>query len=281
MLCGCRLRAGDTAIRIGVTLDIHMPHIREMFDLSGRVALVTGGSRGLGREMAEGLAEAGAALMLVARREQWLTPTVTEMKAAGYQCEGMLCDVANPKEVEAVVERTLEVFGGLDILVNNAGVSWGAPIEEMPLEKWRTVLDINLTGAFLFAQQAGRVMLARGGGSIINVASVAGLQGMAEYGPSTVGYVASKGGLIAMTRELAARWGRHGIRANAIAPGYFPSRMTEKVLPLIQQKIEENTPLGRVGRVGELKAVVVFLASAASSYITGQTIVVDGGASIV
>ena len=141
-----------------------MPHIREMFDLSGRVALVTGGSRGLGREMAEGLAGAGAALMLVARREQWLTPTVTEMKAAGYQCEGMLCDVANPKEVEAVVERTLEVFGGLDILVNNAGVSWGAPIEEMPLEKWRTVLDINLTGAFLFAQQAGRVMLARGGG---------------------------------------------------------------------------------------------------------------------
>ncbi len=258
-----------------------MPHVRNLFDLSGRVALVTGGSRGLGREMAEGLAEAGASLMLVARREQWLTPAVAEMKAAGFACEGMLCDVSRPQEVDAVVERTLEVFGGLDILVNNAGVTWGAPIEEMPLEKWQLVIDVNLTGAFLFAQRAGRVMLARAGGSIINVASVAGLQGMEEGVPSTIGYVASKGGLIAMTRELAARWGRRRIRVNCIAPGFFPSRMTEKVLPLVQARYEEHTPLGRVGREGEMKGVAVFLASAASSHITGQTIVVDGGASIV
>ncbi len=258
-----------------------MPNIRKLFDLSGRVALVTGGSRGLGREIAEGLAEAGASLMLAARREQWLTPTVAEMKAAGYVCEGMVCDVTNPEQVDAVVQRTLELFGGIDVLVNNAGVTWGAPIEEMPLEKWQTVLNVNLTGAFLFSQRAGRVMLARNGGAIINVASVAGLKGMAEYGPSTIGYVASKGGLIAMTRELAARWGRRGIRVNAIAPGYFPSRMTEKLLPQIQDRVEERTPMGRIGREGELKGVAVFLASAASSFITGQTIVVDGGASIV
>ena len=258
-----------------------MAHIRDLFDLSGRVALVTGGSRGLGREMAEGLAEAGASLMLVARREQWLTPAVAEMKTAGFHCEGMVCDVSKPDQVDAVVARTLELFDGIYILVNNAGVTWGAPVEDMPFEKWQAVLDVNLTGAFLFSQRVGRVMLARGGGSIINVASVAGLKGMAEYGPSTVGYVASKGGLIAMTRELAARWGRRGIRVNAIAPGYFPSRMTERVLAQIQDRVEERTPLGRVGRAGELKGVAVFLASPASTFITGQTIVVDGGASIV
>jgi gluconate 5-dehydrogenase len=258
-----------------------MAHLRTLFDLSGKVAIVTGGSRGLGREMAEGLAEAGASLMLVARREQWLGPAVSEMRAAGFACEGMLCDVTIPAEVDAVVERTLEVFGGIDILVNNAGVSWGAPIEEMPLEKWRSVIETNLTGAFLFSQRAGRVMLARGGGVILNIASVAGLKGMSDEVPSTIGYVASKGGLIAMTRELAARWGRRGIRVNCIAPGFFPSRMSEKVLPLVQKRYEEQTPLGRIGREGELKGVAVFLASAASSYITGQTIVVDGGASIV
>jgi NAD(P)-dependent dehydrogenase (short-subunit alcohol dehydrogenase family) len=258
-----------------------MPHIRTLFDLSGQVAVVTGGSRGLGREIAEGLAEAGAALMLVARREQWLSPTVTEMKAAGFACEGMICDVTDPDQVEAVVQRTLEVYGGVHILVNNAGVSWGAPIEDMPLDKWHLVVETNLTGAFLFSQRAGRSMLARGGGSIINVASVAGLKGMHESAPSTVGYVASKGGLIAMTREFAARWGRRGVRANCIAPGYFPSRMTEKVLPMVQARVEEQIPLGRIGREGELKGVAVFLASQASSHITGQTIVVDGGASIV
>lgn len=258
-----------------------MAHVRDLFDLKGRVALVTGGSRGLGREMAQGLAEAGASIMVVARREQWLTPAVAELNAAGFHCEGMLCDVTNPEQVDAVVARTLEVLGGIDILVNNAGVTWGAPAEEMPLDKWQMVLDVNLTGAFLFSQRAGRVMLARSGGSIINIASVAGLRGMSAFSPSTVGYVASKGGLIAMTRELAARWGGRGVRANAIAPGFFPSRMTERLLEHIQDRVEQHTPLGRIGREGELKGVAVFLASAASAFITGQTIVVDGGASIV
>lgn len=242
---------------------------------------MTGGSRGLGLEMAHGLGEAGASVMLVARREQWLTPAVGELKAAGIPCEGLLCDVADPGQIQAAVDRTLEAFGGLHILVNNAGVTWGAPAEEMPLDKWRMVLDTNLTGAFLFAQSAGRVMIARGGGSIINVSSVAGIKGTSEMGPSIAGYSASKGGLNALTRELAARWGRHGIRVNAIAPGFFPSRMSERVLAQIQTQYEARLPLGRVGRPGELKAVAVFLASAASSYITGQVLVVDGGATIV
>jgi NAD(P)-dependent dehydrogenase (short-subunit alcohol dehydrogenase family) len=150
----------------------------------------------------------------------------------------------------------------------------------MPLDKWRSVLDVNLTGAFLFAQAAGREMIARGGGSIVNVASIAGLQAMAEVVPAA-GYVASKGGLLALTRELAAQWARHGIRVNAIAPGFFPSRMTEKVLDRAQAAIETRIPMGRVGRPGELKGAAVFLASDASSYITGQTIVVDGGATVV
>jgi NAD(P)-dependent dehydrogenase (short-subunit alcohol dehydrogenase family) len=255
--------------------------LKEMFDLSGKVAVVTGGSRGLGKEMAEGLAEAGASLLLLARREQWLTPTMEEFRSRGFGCEGSLCDVSNPDEVQSAVNRAVEVFGQIDILVNNAGVTWGQPAEEHSLDKWKTVIDIDLTGAFLFCQSAGREMLKRGGGSIINVASVAGLVGTMENGQHIAAYVAAKGGLIALTRELAAKWARRGVRVNAIAPGFFPSRMTERVLEAAQPYIESGVPMGRVGREGELKGVAVFLASEASSYITGQTIVVDGGSTIV
>ncbi|HLF83693.1 MAG TPA: SDR family oxidoreductase [Blastocatellia bacterium] len=257
-----------------------MPTLKELFDLSGKVALVTGGSRGLGKEMAEGLAEAGASLMLLARREQWLTPTVEEFRGRGFRCEGALCDVSNPDDVQASVDRTIETYGQIDILVNNAGVTWGQPIEEHSLEKWNMVLQINLTGAFLFSQRAGREMLKRRSGNIINVASIAGLVGSMESGQHIVGYVAAKGGLIAMTREFAAKWARRGIRVNAIAPGFFPSRMTEKVLAVSQPQMEAAIPMGRVGAEGELKGVAVFLAAPASGYITGHTIVVDGGGTI-
>lgn len=257
-----------------------MSTLKELFDLSGKVALVTGGSRGLGREMAEGLAEAGASLMLLARREQWLTPTVDEFRARGFKCEGTICDVSNPKDVQEAVDKTIQAYGKIDILLNNAGITWGAPAEDMPLDKWNLVLEVNLTGAFLFSQRAGREMLKRKSGSIINVASVAGLRGSTESGQHIIGYVAAKGGLIAMTRELAAKWARRGIRVNAIAPGFFPSRMTEKVLEAAQEQIEASVPMGRVGREGELKGVAVFLASEASGYITGHTVVVDGGGTI-
>ena len=257
-----------------------MVHIKELFDLSGRVAIVTGGSRGLGKEMAEGLAEAGASLMLCARRDEWLTPTVAEMRDHGFQTDGMLCDVSNPEQVKAVVERTIEIYGKLDILVNNAGVSWGERPETMPFDKWRKVLDINLTGAFLFSQAAGREMLKREGGCIINVSSVSGLQSSAD-GPYYAGYSASKAGLFGLTRELAASWGRQGIRVNAIAPGFFHSRLADASIEYAEPRIKARNPIPRVGAAGELKGVAVFLASDASSYITGQTIVVDGGRTIV
>lgn len=259
-----------------------MAELKQLFDLSGKVALVTGGSRGLGLEMAEGLAEAGASLMLLARREQWLAPAVESLKKRGFNCEGAVCDVSNPDVAPAAVKRTINAFGKLDILVNNAGVSWGQPAEEMPLNKWQMVIDIDLTAAFLFSQAAGREMIARRAGCIINIASVAGLIGSRpESGQHMAAYVAAKGGLIALTRELAAKWASHNIRVNAIAPGYFLSRLTEKVLEQNESRIAAFTPMGRIGRPGELKGVAVFLAADASSYITGQTIVVDGGMTAV
>lgn len=255
-------------------------HVRDLFDLSGRAAIVTGGSRGLGKEMAEGLAEAGASLMLCARREEWLAPTLEEFRGRGFRVEGMTCDVARAEQVRQVVGRTLEVFGKVDILVNNAGVSWGERPERMPLDKWQKVLDVNLTGAFLFAQAAGGEMLKRNYGRIINVSSVSGLQSSAT-GPYYVGYAASKAGLFGLTRELAASWGREGIRVNAIAPGFFHSRLADAVIEQAEESIRARSPIPRVGEAGELKGVAVFLASDASNYITGQTIVVDGGRTIV
>ena len=258
-----------------------MTDVKALFDLSGRVALVTGGSRGLGQEMAEGLGEAGASLMIVARREQWLVPTLEELKAKGFPCEGMICDVSNPEEVQSAVNKTLQTYGQIDILVNNAGVTWGAPAEEMPLDKWRMVIDINLTGVFLFSQEAGRAMIKRKYGRIINVSSVSGIIASLPDGTHTSAYVAAKGGLIALTRELAAKWAQYGIRVNAIAPGFFPSRMTDKILEKQREQMEQTIPMARVGQAGELKGVAVFLAAPASDYITGQTIVVDGGMTIV
>jgi len=256
-----------------------VPHINELFDLTGRVAIVTGGSRGLGQEMAEGLAEAGAKLLLCARREEWLTPTVAEMRQRGFAAEGALCDVSKPADVQAVVDKCVMTFGRVDILINNAGLSWGEAPETMPLDKWHKVIEANLTGAFLFAQAAGRVMLAQQYGRIINIASVAGLHGSVN-GPHYAGYAASKAGLMGLTRELAASWGRQGIRVNAIAPGFFHSRLADAAIPLAEPGIKAYSPIPRIGAAGELKGVAVFLASDASNYITGQTIVVDGGRTI-
>jgi gluconate 5-dehydrogenase len=256
-----------------------IPTIRELFDLTGRVAIVTGGSRGLGREMAEGLAEAGASLMLCARRAEWLTPTVNEMRARGFTVEGVLCDVSKAPAVQSVVDQTLTTYGKVDILINNAGVTWGEEPEAMPLDKWQRVIEANLTGAFLFSQAAGREMLKRQSGRIINIASIAGLHASVN-GPHYAGYAASKAGLMGLTRELAATWGRKGIRVNAIAPGFFHSRLADAAIEKVEPHIKATSPLPRVGAAGELKGVAVFLASDASNYITGQTIIVDGGRTI-
>lgn len=253
--------------------------ISELFALKGRTAIVTGGSRGIGLEMAEGLAEAGASLMLCARRDEWLTPTVADMRARGIRVEGMLCDVSKPVDVQAVVDKTVSAFGTVDILLNNAGVTWAADPETLPVDKWQKVIDINLTGAFLFAQAAGRVMLQREYGRIINIASIAGIHS-SVHGPHFAPYAASKAGLMGLTRELAATWGRKNIRVNAIAPGYFHSRLADGAIERTEHLIKASSPIPRVGAEGELKGVCVFLAADASNYITGQTIIVDGGRTI-
>ena len=254
-------------------------NIQELFDLSGRAAIITGGSRGLGKEMAEALAEAGASVMLCARRAEWLDDTVNEFSARGFNVRGRTCDVSKQSDVQKLVADTMSEFGPLDVLVNNAGVSWGAMPEDMPLEKWQQVLDVNLTGCFLMAQAAGREMLKQSAGSIINITSIAGLRSDAN-GPFYAGYVASKAGLIGLTRELAASWGRRGIRVNAVAPGFFHSRLADAVIDIYEGSVQESNPIPRIGREGELKGVIVFLASDASSYVTGQTIAVDGGTTV-
>ncbi len=216
--------------------------------------------------------------MLCARREAWLTESLSDMRAAGITVEGMLCDVAIPDQVQQVVDRTIETYGGVDILVNNAGVSWGERPEVMSLDKWRQVMDANLTGAFLFAQAAGRDMLTRQKGCIINIGSIAATMSMVN-GPHYAAYAASKAGLLGLTHELAASWGRQGIRVNTISPGFFPSRLADPVIKLVEPDIKARSPIPRVGAPGELKGVAVFLASDAASYITGQEITVDGGLS--
>ena len=255
-----------------------MPTLNDLFTLEGRVAIVTGGSRGLGQEMAEGLAEAGASLMLCARRDEWLTPAVAAMRARGFTVDGMLCDVAKPSDVQAVVERTIAIYGKMDILVNNAGVTWAAEPEDLPLDKWQKVVDVNLTGAFLFSQAAGRDMLTRQWGRIINTASIAGMHG-SVHGPHYAAYAATKAGLIGLTRELAVSWARRGIRVNAIAPGVFPTSLNRPIIEGTERGAAflRNTPMERFGSPEELAGAAIYLASPAARYVTGEILVVDGG----
>jgi gluconate 5-dehydrogenase len=253
--------------------------VRELFDLSRKTAIVTGGGTGIGRQMAEGLAEAGANLVLCARKAERCEQAAAELEQLGVRALGLGCDVRDPQQIEAVVRRTVDELGGVDVLVNNAGTVWGAAPEDMPLEGWQKVVDVNLTGVFLFAQAAGRVMIERGGGSIVNIASVSGMHGAPAEVVNTVVYHATKGGVIAFTRDLAWKWARHGIRVNSIAPGWFPSDMSKFVLDRQGDDLARRIPLGRFGGPEDLKGAVVFLASPASAYVTGHTLVVDGGQS--
>jgi NAD(P)-dependent dehydrogenase (short-subunit alcohol dehydrogenase family) len=250
-----------------------------LFDLSGKTAIVTGGGKGIGRQMAEGLAEAGANLVLCARQAERCEQAAAELAELGVRTLGLGCDVRDPDQVQAVVARTVADFGGVDILVNNAGVVWGATPEDMPLEGWQKVVDVNLTGVFLFSQAAGRVMIDGDGGAIVNIASVAGLHGAPPEIVNTVVYHATKGGVIAFTRDLAWKWAPHGIRVNAIAPGWFPSDMANFVLEHAGDELVRRVALRRFGGPEDLKGPVVFLASNAAAYVTGHTLVVDGGQS--
>jgi gluconate 5-dehydrogenase len=251
--------------------------VLQKFDLSGRTALVTGGSRGLGLEIAVALAESGAKVALMARRPQYFD----EAKAALPDSPQLLGSVSSREDVARVVQETTARLGPPTILVNAAGISWGAPAIDMPVEKVQEVLNVNVVGALICAQAVAPGMRDAGWGKIVNIASVAGLVGTPPGTLDAVGYSASKGGLIAMTRDLAAKWGPWGIRVNALAPGFFPTRMTEKVIPRINDFVKAWTPLGRVGEMGELAGAALFLASPASDYVTGVTLPVDGGMTAV
>jgi NAD(P)-dependent dehydrogenase (short-subunit alcohol dehydrogenase family) len=251
----------------------------KLFDLSGKTAIVTGGGKGVGRQLAHGLAEAGSNVVVCARKPERCEAAAAELEQLGVRALGLGCDVRDPEQVQAVVERTTADFGGIDVLVNNAGTVWGATPEDTPLDGWQKVVDVNLTGVFLFSQAAGRVMIGTGGGTIVNIASVAGLRSGPPEIMNAIAYNATKGGVIAFTRDLAGKWAQHGIRVNAIAPGWFPSDMANFVIDQHGDDLLRHIPLGRFGGPEDLKGVVVFLASDASAYVTAHTLVVDGGQS--
>jgi NAD(P)-dependent dehydrogenase (short-subunit alcohol dehydrogenase family) len=253
-------------------------HVKQLFDLTGRVAIITGGSIGLGRQMAEGLAEMGANVVLCARKKERCQQAAEELRKLGVKTLALSCDVKNPASIQEVVETTLAHFGQIDVLINNAGISWGAPPEQMGLADWNKVIETNLTGTFLCSQAVGKVLISQGrGGKIINIASVAGLGGSSPEAVQAIGYHASKGGVITFTKDLACQWATHNIQVNAIAPGWFPTHMSDWVIEHKKDLLLKEIPLGRFGSDHDLKGAAVFLASDASAYVTGHVLVVDGG----
>jgi NAD(P)-dependent dehydrogenase (short-subunit alcohol dehydrogenase family) len=256
--------------------------VKQLFDLTGRTALVTGGSRGLGLQMAEALGEMGAKVAITARKKDELEEAVTHLTKSGIGAVSYVCDIGKREAIAPLVDAVLGRFGKIDILVNNAGATWGAPAEDHPLEAWDKLVNVNLTGAFVLTQLVGkRSMIPAKWGRIVNIASIAGLMGQDKRIVQTIAYNATKGGLVNFTRALAAEWGEHGITVNAICPGFFPSRMTRATLGTTGELIRDWTPTRRLGNDEDLKGLVVLLASEASRHITGQAIAVDGGATVI
>lgn len=251
--------------------------VDELFCLKGRAAIVTGGSRGLGRIMAEGLGEAGADVVLCARKIEACEQSAETLRSKGVKCLALCCDVTEPGDVRALVERTVNEFGRVDVLVNNAGYTWEAPLEEVSLEQWSRTFSVNTTGTFLCCQEAGRRMIEQGSGKIINILSVAGMASVDPRIADSVPYAASKGAVAALTRDLARKWCRYNINVNGIAPGYFETKMSRYLIEHRRDAVMNSVPMGRLGQPDEIKGVVVFLASAAADYITGQILAVDGG----
>ncbi len=255
--------------------------VQKLFDLTGQVALVTGGSRGLGLQMAEALGEAGAKIMLSSRKAPDLEEAAAELQAKGIDARWVAADAAEPADVQRVVDETMQRFGQIDILINNAGATWGAAAEDHPLAAWDKVMNLNIRSLFMFAQAVGRAsMIPRKSGRIINIASIAGLGGSIDV--KFIAYGTSKGAAVNFTRTLAAEWGAHGITVNALAPGFFPSKMTKGVLAHYgADKLAAAAPLKRIGDDDDLKGAVLLFASAAGKHITGQILAVDGGVSCV
>ncbi|MEM5419806.1 MULTISPECIES: SDR family oxidoreductase [Paraburkholderia] len=255
--------------------------VREMFELGGQVALVTGGSRGLGLQMAQALGEMGCHVVITARKADELAEAAAHLQALGIKATTIVSDLQRAEAVKPLVDETLAAGGQIDILVNNAGATWGAPAEDYPDEAWHKVMNLNVNAPFFLAREVGkRSMIPRQRGKIINVASIAGLKG--ALGPmQTIAYNTSKAAAINFTRALAAEWGKYNINVNAICPGFFPSKMSAGLLDKLGQVVIDHTPLHRLGDDDDLKGAVVFLASQASRHMTGQYLAVDGGASIV
>lgn len=252
-------------------------NVLQLFDLTGKIAIVTGGGRGLGKQIAEGFAEAGANVVVCSRNEEACQEVSHALIDLGVESFAMKCDITNPEDVNKLVGATVEKFGRIDILVNNSGASWGAPTEDMPLAAWQKVMNVNTTGTFLMSQAVGKIMLEQSSGKIINIASIAGLKGTDPSTLDAIGYSASKGAVITFTKDLAVKWGPRGIHVNAITPGFFPTKMSKDVIAQGSERLLQNTPLKRFGDDKDLKGAAVFLASAASDYVTGAIIVVDGG----
>ena len=257
-------------------------NVQQLFDLHGKAALVTGGSRGLGFQIAQALGEAGARLMITARKQDELVEAVDQLRAQGIEAHCLSADCAREDELLRLGRHALDTFGQLDILVNNAGAAWSAPAEDDPLVAWDKVMNLNVRGYFILSHfLAKQSMIVRQQGSIINLASIGGLGGNPPE-LKTIAYNTSKGAVINFTRALAAEWGRYGIRVNAICPGFFPSKMTQGALQeLGVEKICSNIPLQRLGDEEDLKGIALLFASEAGKHITGQWLAVDGGVSAV
>ena len=256
--------------------------IQQLFDLKGKTALVTGGSRGLGLQMAQALGEAGAKVMLSSRKAEDLIESAAVLKAAGIDVDWIAADCSKEADIRALADETILRFGHVDILVNNAGAAWGAPAEDHPVEAWDKVMNLNVRGYFILSQHiAKHSMIPRKSGRIINVASIAGLGGNPR-GMQTIAYNTSKGAVINFTRALACEWGANNITVNAICPGFFPSRMTVGTLKALgEEKLTAHAPLGRLGDDEDLKGLCVLYASDAGKHITGQWLAVDGGVSVI
>ncbi|MEX0958354.1 MAG: SDR family oxidoreductase [Burkholderiales bacterium] len=256
--------------------------VKKLFDLSGKVALVTGGSRGLGLQMAEALGEMGASVAITARKAGELEEARSHLEKLGIKTLTVVNDLQDAKAVQPMVEDVMEAYGQIDILVNNAGASWGAPAEAHPLDAWQKVINLNLTAVFVLSQTVGNLsMIPRRYGRIINIASIAGLVGTDPGFMPTIAYNSSKGGVVNFTRSLGAEWAQYNITVNAIAPGVFPSKMSKGMIDRAEQYILEQTPMKRLGGDEDLKGVTALLASDASAYMTGQIIAVDGGFSSI